>query len=203
MNRTLIALLAAECLFALAAPAEEFTAQQIVDKANRAAYYAGGDGRAEVRMVITDAGGGQRVREFTILRLNADNGDQKFYIYFQAPADVRKMAYLVWKNIGAGRDDDRWLWLPALNLARRIAPGDKRTSFVGSDFVYEDVSGAGTPRPTTIAWWKRPTPSMSSRASRKTRTRLSLSRTGSGSIATRSCRAEPSTAIARASCIAE
>jgi hypothetical protein len=34
--------------------------------------------------------------------------------------------------------------LPALNLARRIAPGDKRTSFVGSDFVYEDVSGRNT-----------------------------------------------------------
>ncbi|MBW6513111.1 MAG: outer membrane lipoprotein-sorting protein, partial [Desulfuromonadaceae bacterium] len=39
------------------------------------------------------------------------------------------------------REDDRWLWLPALNLKKRIAPGDKRTSFVGSDFYYEDVSG--------------------------------------------------------------
>src|SRR6056297_2424380 len=49
------------------------------------------------------------------------------------------MAYLVWKN--QNRSDDRWLWLPALNLKKRIAPGDKRTSFVGSDFLYEDVSG--------------------------------------------------------------
>jgi len=42
-----------------------------------------------------------------------------------------------------GKDDDRWLFLPALNLVKRIAPGDKRTSFVGSDFLYEDVSGRG------------------------------------------------------------
>jgi len=31
----------------------------------------------------------------------------------------------------------------SLNLVKRIAPGDKRTSFVGSDFLYEDVSGRG------------------------------------------------------------
>jgi hypothetical protein len=49
------------------------------------------------------------------------------------------MAYLVWKNPDG--DDDRWLWLPALNLKKRIAPGDKRTSFVATDFLYEDVSG--------------------------------------------------------------
>jgi hypothetical protein len=46
----------------------------------------------------------------------------------------------VWKHADKN-DDDRWLWIPALNLVKRIAPGDKRTSFVGSDFVYEDVSG--------------------------------------------------------------
>jgi len=31
--------------------------------------------------------------------------------------------------------------MPALDLVKRIAAGDKRTSFVGSDFLYEDVSG--------------------------------------------------------------
>jgi hypothetical protein len=117
------------------------TADQIVEKANQAAYYAGKDGRANVNMTITDKRGSIRSREFTILRLNGNGGDQKFYVYFRTPADVHKMVFLVWKNIQ--RDDDRWLWLPALNLQKRIAPGDKRTSFVGSDFFYEDVSGRG------------------------------------------------------------
>ena len=31
--------------------------------------------------------------------------------------------------------------MPGLDLVKRIAASDKRTSFVGSDFLYEDVSG--------------------------------------------------------------
>lgn len=121
--------------------ATEPTVDQIVERANLVAYYSGDDGRAHVTMTIHDAQGGTRNRAFTMIRMDVgeDGGDQKFYVYFEAPADVRKMAFLVWKN--ANRDDDRWLWLPALNLVKRIAPGDKRTSFVGSDFFYEDVSG--------------------------------------------------------------
>ncbi|MDY7038120.1 MAG: outer membrane lipoprotein-sorting protein, partial [Thermodesulfobacteriota bacterium] len=120
---------------------EELGPDKIIEMANDASYYVGQDGRADVKMTITDKAGGVRVREFTILRKNVRGKDQKFYVYFKEPADVRKMAYLVWKHVGA--EDDRWLWLPALNLKKRIAPGDKRTSFVGSDFFYEDVSGRG------------------------------------------------------------
>ncbi len=119
--------------------AQELSADDIVSKANDASYYAGTDGSAHVKMEIKDSSGGTRTREFAILRLNTKEKKQKFYVYFTGPADVRKMAYLVWKNPGA--NDDRWLWLPAKSLVKRIAPGDKRTSFVGSDFVYEDVSG--------------------------------------------------------------
>ncbi len=126
-------------LTAINLSAAELTADEIVEKANQAAYYVGKDGRATVQMTIKDSRGGARQRAFTILRMNTGDGNQKFYVYFTEPADVRKMAYLVWKNLGG--DDDRWLWLPALNLKKRIAPGDKRTSFVGSDFFYEDVSG--------------------------------------------------------------
>ena len=49
------------------------------------------------------------------------------------------MVFMVKKHVGS--TDDRWLYLPKLDLVRRIAAGDKRTSFVGSDVLYEDVSG--------------------------------------------------------------
>ena len=118
------------------------TADEIVDKANLVSYYAGGDGRADVKMTITDRGGRTRVREMTILRKDVEEGkDQKFFVYFHRPSDVRKMTYLVWKHVG--RDDDRWLYQSALDLVKRIAGSDKRTSFVGSDFLYEDISGRG------------------------------------------------------------
>jgi hypothetical protein len=119
----------------------ELSVDEIVTKANEAAYYAGNDGRADVEMKIIDKSGSTRTREFTLLRMNTKGGNQKFYVYFKKPADLYKQAYLVWKEVDENKEDSRWLWLPALSLERSIAPGDKRTSFVGSDFVYEDVSG--------------------------------------------------------------
>lgn len=143
MKRTLLSTLLLLGVAGLAGPlaAEELTADEVADRAAAASYYQGEDGRAEVTMTITDRQGRERKRELIILRrdMGADLGKQRFYVFFLDPADVRRTAFLVWKNPTA--DDDRWLYLPALDLVRRIAASDERTSFVGSDFFYEDVSG--------------------------------------------------------------
>lgn len=125
--------------------------QEIVNKASAAAYYQGKDGRATVHMSIKDAQGRERTRDFTILRKDiddTDNGEQRFYVFFERPADVNKTSFLVWKHANA--NDDRWLYLPALDLVKRIAPSDERTSFVGSHFFYEDVSGRGPEEDTHV-----------------------------------------------------
>ncbi len=120
--------------------AEEPDVEEIVSKANLAAYYAGDDGKAEVNMTITDSQGRERNREFIILRKDKEDGGQQFfYVYFKRPSDVSKMVFMVHKHVN--KDDDRWIYLPALDLVKRIAASDKRTSFVGSNFLYEDVSG--------------------------------------------------------------
>ena len=126
----------------MANPAYALSVDEIVAKANHAAYYQGKDGRATVHMTIADAQGRERTRDFTILRRDVDDAgdtEQAFYVYFSRPADVNKTAFLVWKH--TDKDDDRWLYLPALDLVKRIAASDERTSFVGSHFFYEDVSG--------------------------------------------------------------
>jgi len=137
-------------------PAAEPSVDEIVKRANLVAYYQGADGRARIKMTIVDQQGRTRQRELTILRWDAPSpeaakkgfdakkadqhaGEQKFYVYFHKPADVDKMAFLVWKHLT--KDDDRWLYLPNIDLVKRIAGGEKRTSFVGSDFFYEDISG--------------------------------------------------------------
>ena len=103
-------------------------------------YYARQDAKSEIFMRIVNRQGQTRERRLTLLRLDeADGGKQSYYIYFHEPADVEGMSFLVLKH--PGRDDDRWLYLPSIDLVKRIATSDKRTSFAGSDFTYEDVSG--------------------------------------------------------------
>jgi hypothetical protein len=122
--------------------AELTDANEIVAQANLTSYYAGADGRSEVRMLIKDSQGREQRRQFTVLRRNVvAGGDQEFLVVFSRPSDVRGTVYLVKKHVG--EDDDRWLYLPGLDLVKRISAGDKRTSFVGADYFYEDVSGRG------------------------------------------------------------
>ncbi len=132
-----VAALALTC----SAYAEPLTsADEVVARANLTAYYGGADGRSEVRMIISDAQGREQRRQFTVLRRDVeDAGDQQFLVVFSQPSDVRDTVFLVDKHLT--RDDDRWLYLPGLDLVKRISAGDKRTSFVGAHYFYEDVSG--------------------------------------------------------------
>lgn len=114
--------------------------EEIMRRSSLAMYYAGEDLRARVVMRLVAKEGGERLRELTMTRLTLrQGGEQRYFLFFHRPPDVRDMAFLVWAY--PGRDDDRWLYVPALKLVRRIAASDKHTSFVGSDFSYEDISG--------------------------------------------------------------
>ncbi|WDE08478.1 outer membrane lipoprotein-sorting protein [Thalassomonas viridans] len=113
---------------------------EIIHKANLASYYAGDDGSAEARMMIVDKNGSKQIRQFNILRKDIeDEGRQNMLVIFSRPTDVKGTVFRVEKQVAV--DDNRWLYLPALDLVKRISAGDKRTSFVGSHFYYEDVSG--------------------------------------------------------------
>lgn len=117
------------------------SAEEIIQKSQAAFFYPGKDFKARVLMKLVSPGGQERLREMTMLRLNtgAAGGEQKYFMYFFQPAEVKDMTFMVFKY--PAKDDDRWLFVPALNMVRRIAMQDKQASFVGSDFTYEDVSG--------------------------------------------------------------
>lgn len=116
------------------------SAVQVIEKSQLAFYYQGDDMKAKVIMELIAKGGGKRQRVMTMLRRNeTEGGNQKYFMYFYKPGDVRRMTFMVWKY--PTREDDRWIFVPAVDLIRRIAADDKRSSFVGSDFTYEDVSG--------------------------------------------------------------
>ena len=129
-------------LTVLGAPPEAAAqdANEIMKEAHLNLFYAGDDGRAVVEMTLEDKRGKTRTRKFVMVRKDyEDGGEQKYYTYFLEPNDVRKTSFMVWKDPAA--DDSRWIYVPSVDLVKRISSKDKGSSFVGSDFSYEDVSG--------------------------------------------------------------
>ncbi len=118
----------------------QLSALEIVKRSYQTCYYAADNGARKARMLILDKNGNKQIRQFNIFRRDKiDAGDQDFLVVFEKPSDVKDTVFLVNKHIDG--DDDRWLYLPDLDLEKRISASDKRTSFVGSDYFYEDISG--------------------------------------------------------------
>jgi len=123
----------------LAGVAAAQDANEIMKKSHMAYYYAGDDGVVEVNMRLIK-GDKERNREFTMLRVDLEEGgNQKYYTYFKKPSDVSRMTFMVFKQ--SDGNDSRWIYVPAVDLVKPISADDKNSSFVGSDFTYEDVSG--------------------------------------------------------------
>jgi hypothetical protein len=99
-----------------------------------------GDNRvADMKMVMIDKNGDTRSRD--IRSFDKDKGEDKQRImFFLAPADVKDTAFLTYDYDAYDKDDDQWLYLPALRKSKRIASSDKSGSFMGSDFSYADMT---------------------------------------------------------------
>ncbi len=126
-----IALLASQSTFA-AMSAREI--MQAVDDRDD------GDNRvSDMKMVLIDKNGDKRIR--TIRSFEKDKGEDKQRImFFLSPADVEDTAFLTYDYDAYEKDDDQWLYLPALRKTKRIASSDKSGSFMGSDFNYSDMT---------------------------------------------------------------
>jgi len=94
-------------------------------------------GKMEMRLV--DKHGRELTR--VLETWSKQEGDvEKKLIKFLAPADVKGTSFLV---ISRNGQDEMKLYLPALKRVRRIAGGQKKGSFMGSDFSYDDISNLG------------------------------------------------------------
>lgn len=100
-----------------------------------------GENRKTVsRMTLINKRGRERVR--LMITYSKDYGkDSKSLFYFKKPADVKGTGFLTFSYDEPERDDDRWLFLPALKKVRRISGSSKNDYFMGSDFTYDDMGG--------------------------------------------------------------
>jgi hypothetical protein len=92
-----------------------------------------------MQMQLIDKKGNKRIRNMKTY--SKDYGkDEKKLIFFLTPSDVKNTAFLTYDYNDDAKDDDQWLYLPALNKTKRIPASDKDSSFMGSDFSYSDMT---------------------------------------------------------------
>jgi outer membrane lipoprotein-sorting protein len=60
-------------------------------------------------------------------------------VRFLSPPDVKGTVTLLVEH--SDKEDDIWVFLPALKKVRRLVASNKKDSFVGTDFSYGDVIG--------------------------------------------------------------
>lgn len=92
----------------------------------------------ELLFRTTDRRGRSRERE-TISYRRYFGDDRKLVLFFTAPANIRDTAVLTWDYADTAREDDQWLYLPALRKVRRIPGSERGDYFLGTDFSYEDM----------------------------------------------------------------
>ncbi len=82
-----------------------------------------------------------RIRERKLKSYAIDIGkDTKKIMFFNYPGDVKGTGFLTWDYDKIGKDDDKWLYLPAMKKTRRISGSSaKKDYFMGSDFTYDDM----------------------------------------------------------------
>jgi Outer membrane lipoprotein-sorting protein len=98
-----------------------------------------GDTTVGLSMVLKASDGRQRTRRLTwkILESSANGEGDKSLTIFHEPRDIAGTALLSHTYILQA--DDQWLYLPSLKRVKRIASSNKSSSFVGSEFAYEDL----------------------------------------------------------------
>lgn len=89
-------------------------------------------------MELVDKNGKKQLRDTKIYR--KDYKDQrKSIILFNNPSNVKGTGFMSFDYTILNKEDDQWLYLPALRKTRRISASNRGDYFLGTDFTYEDI----------------------------------------------------------------
>lgn len=97
----------------------------------------GDDTQGELTMTLVNKQGEQRVRKLKQYTIDEGKTEKKI-MFFVTPADVKGTSFMNW-SYDSDKDDDQWIYLPALKRTKRISSGSKSDYFMGSDFTYDDL----------------------------------------------------------------
>lgn len=97
------------------------------------------DSKVSMLMILKDKRGNTSEREMRVMTLEGENDDDKTLMVFDTPRDQKGTALLTYSH--KNKDDDQWLYLPALKRVKKIASKNKSGPFMGSEFSFEDLAG--------------------------------------------------------------
>jgi outer membrane lipoprotein-sorting protein len=86
---------------------------------------------------VTDKDGHTVRKRFTLRRLGSF-GNGKILVRFTDPAEIRGVTLLSINQ--PGETARQWIYTPATERARSVAPRERSERFAGSDFTYEDIA---------------------------------------------------------------
>ncbi len=140
--RTLQMLLASSlagvvCVFAAANSgfAEELSGLEIQTRADEVSR---ADTEHQImKMILENSRGQQRIRTIEAWSKERSRDEEHRFSRFLEPSDVKDTTLLTYDY--DDKDDDIWLYLPALKKVKRILSSNKDDYFMGSDFTYEDM----------------------------------------------------------------
>jgi len=112
--------------------AADLSGREIIERVDNAP--TPDDGSMTMTMTLINDRGESLVREMKSWK----QGKDKTAMAFLAPEDVRGTAFLT-VDVEGSDIDDMWLYLPSLDLTKRIDAASRHDAFVGSDFSYDDL----------------------------------------------------------------
>jgi len=101
--------------------------------------YKGNDRREQLTITVYREHRPDKKRVMSVLWFEKDLGkEDKIVVHFTAPKDVAGTNLLM--HVLPYKDDDRWLYFPQEKIYRRIRARDKNSTFMGTDFTYDDLA---------------------------------------------------------------
>lgn len=98
------------------------------------------DMHAYMTLEIISPNGNKRIRKMeSWSKTDPKTDETKMLILFLEPADIKGTKFLLHEH--KNRDDDMWIYIPAIRKAKRIAASGKAGPFMGSDFSNYDIGG--------------------------------------------------------------
>jgi outer membrane lipoprotein-sorting protein len=95
------------------------------------------DSSSNMKMTLINRHGESSTRELRVRAMEVEGDGDKSMTIFDTPADVKGTALLTYSH--KVKNDDQWLYLPALAKIKRMSSSNKSGPFMGSEFAFEDL----------------------------------------------------------------